>query len=426
MENNEQIQEQENHKMSDREIADKVARDYKKDGYEFTDIKDAQKKLTYEMIANDDVESVNRAVKAAGEITGKLAQLILYQEVSDSPEYLPKNLEDFLKSIYMGELAYGNTYEESFNIDTGIEMYDENQYVPNALAKPKVDDAFTISMYQSSGALTSNAYRLKKRISITENQWLPYFKQGKLSEFIARLRIQVRRVYKMYLVSKLANLIKTGTPRATVNDSTSQNMFDAMTNLGVIVADMSNLNTKYNYKSDAAINHTNQEDLLFFVNTATKSRINTGVKSQLFNADFLVGESGIATINQFIDLGKEITVPENINNPVTIGSTPYVDENTIHVISKKSLIHLNQVQREGQQEYLNNMCLEICLHVWGVVGIRNWGQWVKYTCTNLNTLPTGANSTGQLHTNILQQLDEQMEDSQKSRSKKVKKEVNNE
>lgn len=153
--------------MTDKQIKDaanQIAAEY---GYD--SINTAQSDLNNKMKSSDAFIS-SRASNTAGTIVAKLLQLVLYQEVVTLPEKLSTGKQQVINDAFEGNIAFGNTYEESFLLPTGIEDFDPNKYVPDSRMEPKFTDSFVMSMYQTSGDLAAGAYRFKKRISININE----------------------------------------------------------------------------------------------------------------------------------------------------------------------------------------------------------------------------------------------------------------
>lgn len=370
-----------------KDAANEIANEY---GYE--NINAAQSDLNNKMKSSDAIIS-SKAANTAGTMIAKLLQLVLYQEVVTLPENLSTGKQRVISEAYEGNISHGNTYEESFLLPTGVENWDPNAYVPNERLEPKFTDSFVMSMYQTSGDLAAGAYRFKKRVSINVNEWLPYFKANTLNVMVEKYRKTIRDTYDMYIADMLCTLINTGTPQTIINDTQSGNTFECINTIGGIVENMKQENTEYNYKDTLAIGYLT-DNFSVYMNSKTINLINSGVASQLYHNNFVIGDNGIFTKEQMRNVGNKLVIPTT-NDPITINKdSPYVPENTIHIIAKDALVHKNQVVYEEQQTYINNMTVEVVLHVWGVVGIRPWAQWVKYTSDYLNTLPTGANSNG--------------------------------
>lgn len=358
-----------------KEIADSVA---KERGY------DSINELVTDV--NSKLSSKNPATKMMGEriaasTVEDLLLLCLYQEIegTDTADYIK-----FANRFDDGYIASGNSKEYVVNNDTGHDTYTPTMFIPSSLTTTNVDK-YTIQMYDSKNQLNSKAYQFKKQKTFIEPNWLPYFKEGKLAVFIMELREEIRRSYYMFKFDKIAKLITTSTPQTTV-EGTAPNLFDAMNQEVLpLLRELTTYTNKYNYQETTHINVLKPEDMILIANGEIIQQLNSGIKSQLFNAKFfdfknIIGEENI------VNLGNQLQISDG-NTAVSVIDSPYVDKNTIYILDKSAIKHILQIDRYESQSFAHNLALTLVLHVWGAMDILPWKVFFKYHNTNLSTLP---------------------------------------
>lgn len=341
------------------------------------------------------LESTNKAVKQkavsdAREFTKDLLLLVLYQDIDKMSDL--GYVSDFANKFDDGEISEGNAKQYIANKLTGNDTYLSNEFVPAKKSKKSVE-THVIQMYtkdNSTGdiSLHPKAYQFKKPLTLQEPEWLPYFKSGALGEFIAELQRQLATVYNIYKFNKIANLIKTQTFNKSIT-GTGKDLFECLSDeILPAIRKMTTLNSEYNVNAKSKyVHNTKIEDLIVIMSPANIQRIQSGIKSQLFNAKFL----DIGTLlneNNIINLGNEINIGDS-DTEISIGAAEYVDDNTVYVLSKKAIRHVSQISRQESQAWAENLSIQLTLHVWGAVDFLPWGQGFKYTNPNLSKLPAG-------------------------------------
>lgn len=378
-------------KMTDEQLKEtkKIADDIAKTtvnsttGETFKDIKDLQNTANDLMRSSNIVEQ-QRGMEIARGAVKDLLLLCLYQQIEGNklPGYM-----DFANKFDDGYIENGNSKQYMFSNDTGVDSYQETEFVPSAVTNTSVD-SFIIQMYSAGGVLNANqAYQFRKPKSITEAQWIPYFKAGKLAEFIGILRNEIHRVYSYYKFNKIATKITTSTPAKTI-EGTATNMFDCFVKEVLpTIREMTTLNSKFNYDvRNKNLTAAAPEDLMLIANGKVITQLSAGIKTQLFNQQLLDYHNLLDSMN-IVNLGNKIVVPEDVNTPISVEDTPYVDEETIWIVHKDALKHVLQIDRTESQSFAANMVIQLYLHVWGALDILPWGQIVKYHNANLMTMP---------------------------------------
>lgn len=324
---------------------------------------------------------------AARAVVENLTKLILRMELFKTPN--PDYMDRVLGYFNDGVVKEGNAKLYRFNNATGVSTYVNTQFVPSALTTTDVDE-FKIGMYTDAQGLTLTAqgYQFRKTLVFTEPQWIPYFKSGNLVQFIAELEANMYLSWKIYMFDKLMTLItKTTSGIGKQITGSTPNAFDAWA-LDILpeIRKMTTLSKTYNYnQTNTNLMLTNPSDLLIFAHPKTIQTLESGIKSQLFNAKFL-DLKGILDESNFIDAGLKLTVGTE-SNKVDVQSTYYIDETKIYVVSKHAIKHFTQIDRIETAFYGRNLATEFTMHKWGALDFLPWGQAFVYTNTNLNTLP---------------------------------------
>lgn len=356
--------------------ADKIAsKDYGAKG-----AKDFIETTNNEMSSSDKYTRSTAKTRAASYVAD-LAKLILYQTIEDNNKIT--YMKEFSEVFNDGNLHEGNTKQYIATLDTGNETYDANAFIPKGITKPMIESKL-ISMLNSDGTLTSTAYQFKKPLTITEAQWMPYFKAGNLKGFIEKISGDMVRAYDLFKFDKIARLLTSLKPQKEIV-GTEKDCFRALSN--EVFPEIENM-LKYNseYNLDGTSDYTdagNESNIMIVVGNKLLSRIKNGVSSQLFNAQFFGTNSSPYDI---VSLNNQLTIGD-ANTPTKTSSTQYVDEDTIWVIDKGLIKSLLQVESNESQAWATNMTIQLTLHVWGVIDTLPWKKVFKYTNPNLKVLP---------------------------------------
>lgn len=327
----------------------------------------------------------NLAVKEGRKVVAQLTQLLLRQELytNKTHDYITK----FVDMFDNGVVNEGNGKVYDFNNTMGVDTWNADIFIPDAFTSEDVDE-FKITMYQSNGQLTTQGYQFKKPIVYQEKRWIPYFRAGNLSAFIQQLAASIDRAYYWYMYDKIARLITDNSKRpGKVINGTATNAFDAWsTEILPEIRKMTRLSKDYNYnQSNTNLLATEPKDLLVFASSKTIQTLQSGIKSQLFNVQFL-DIKGLVDAENFINLGKKLTLGTT-SQKVTTENEEYVNDNTVIVIAKDAIKHFSQVDTVETQFFAENLSTLIVKHKWGAIDWLPWSQAFVYTNANLNTLP---------------------------------------
>lgn len=337
------------------------------------------------------VSSTNAAERRMGEKLGaetitELALLVLKQEIVSQakPSYL-----NFANIFDDGILDAGNSKQYLFNMPTGNSKYDPDQFIPINRTEQFLKQHI-ISIYDRNNigeiTLNPNTVQYRKNLTISEVNWLQYFKTGTLNQFLTELRSNLRMSFEMFKYDKIANYITSLQDIKTVQ-GTAKNMFDCfvdeifplLTNFDYYSSDY---NRDQNFKGIVAAGASNMYMIMSANNLA---RFKTGIKSQVYNAQFL-NFKNIMDDSRIFSLGKKFNI-SNENTPIVMKEETYIDDNTIYIFDKNIIKLLYQIDKQQSQSFAENLATQIVLHIWLTYDTLPWGQIVKYTNKNLKVLP---------------------------------------
>lgn len=343
-------------------------------------VKDFMETTNLQMKSTDLITRKSGETRAAGFVK-ELALLLLYQVVIDSNSI--EYMNSFSNAFNDGEISEGNSKEYIVSLDTGFDAYDESKFIPSNITKPLQENTI-ISMFNADKTLNKDAYQFKKSLTITEMEWLPYFKSGELKKFIDLISGKMLRSYELFKFDMLAKLLTSLVPQKVIA-GVEKDCFRCISNeVFPEIENMIKYNKDYNLlASSDYVDACNESDIMLVVGNKLLSRLKNGVESQLFNAQFFGPNSkpyNILTLSNKLTFGDSQTA-------ITTDTSQYVDEDTIFAFDKNLIKSLIQVQKNESQSWAENMTIQLTLHVWGVVGTLPWNKIFKYTNANLKVLP---------------------------------------
>lgn len=343
-------------------------------------VKDFMETTNLQMKSTDLITRKSGETRAAGFVK-ELALLLLYQVVIDSNSI--EYMNSFSNAFNDGEISEGNSKEYIVSLDTGFDTYDESKFIPSNITKPLQENTI-ISMFNADKTLNKDAYQFKKSLTITEMEWLPYFKSGELKKFIDLISGKMLRSYELFKFDMLAKLLTSLVPQKVIA-GVEKDCFRCISNeVFPEIENMIKYNKDYNLlASSDYVDACNESDIMLVVGNKLLSRLKNGVESQLFNAQFFGPNSkpyNILTLSNKLTFGDSQTA-------ITTDTSQYVDEDTIFAFDKNLIKSLIQVQKNESQSWAENMTIQLTLHVWGVVGTLPWNKIFKYTNANLKVLP---------------------------------------
>lgn len=335
------------------------------------------------------LNSENPAERIVGERIAQqtvtdLLQLCLRQEIMNSP--LPNYMGEITEKVFEGFLSEGNQKEYIADLSTGSTTIAGATFVPTEETIKKLE-SYTLQVYDSNKQLNAKAYQFMKEQTIPLGQWIPYFKSGKLNEYIGKLQTSLNKVYQLYIFDKVAKIIADKTKGKIVN-GTATNLFDAWLEVLPHIDKMQQYNKDYNAEqSSQEMYASSPDDLVIFTSTKVRSLTKNGIKSQLFNAELLGANAKTLNDSNLKFLGNKITL-SNQSTIITNAADEYIDDSTIIVVDMSRIRHLIQLDQAGTQFFQKNITEYISKNVWGIVDILPWCKKLVYTNTNLLSVPS--------------------------------------
>ena len=372
-------EQEKNIKEKNKQVAQKLA---ETKGFEsFNDLTQKAKEL---LNSSDAVErSIGKAI-AQGEVDS-LSKLILRQEIIDAPtgDYM-----DIVEKIFDGWMYEGNTKEYLVDLDTGSSTYDVNEFNPKKQTLNQIE-SWKIQIYndaEDGKHLSPQGYQFKKQLTLPVNEWLPFFKNGTLNDYIAKKQLKLNRTFKKFIFNKFATLVSDKTKGKIVN-GTATNLFDAILELAPLIDDMQLENSTYNNEQTSKnIYAADKKDIYIFCSTKVRSMIMNGIKTQLFNTSFVGAENKSFNYENLKLLGNKIIVGDE-DSIIKISDEPYVDDSTIIVIDLSRVKNIVQVDEIATQDYANNLTRYEVKHTWGAMDVLPWCKKIVYKNINLLTMP---------------------------------------
>lgn len=305
-------------------------------------VKDFMETTNLQMKSPDLITRKSGETRAAGFVK-ELALLLLYQVVIDSNSI--EYMNSFSNAFNDGEISEGNSKEYIVSLDTGFDAYDESKFIPGSVTKPLQENTI-ISMFNSDRTLNKDAYQFKKSLTITEMEWLPYFKAGELKKFIDLISGKMLRTYELFKFDMLAKLLTNLTPQKVIA-GVEKDCFRCISNeVFPEIENMIKYNKDYNLLATSDyVDACSETDIMLVVGNKLLSRLKNGVESQLFNAQFFGPNSkpyNILTLSNKLTFGDSQTA-------ITTDTTQYVDEDTIFAFDKNLIKSLIQVQKNESQ-----------------------------------------------------------------------------
>lgn len=340
---------------------------------------------TSAQINNKDIVAQSEGLRQARDFTQSLLLLCLNQSIE---QFSNLSYMDFVNIFDDGYVNNGNSKEYIATKPTGNDTFIAEKFIPAKVSVKSVEKHI-IQMYSSAGTLGTQAYQFKKSLTIQESLWLPYFKSGKLGEFINNLQNQLMDSFKMFKFDKIAKLITgSNTTYAKTITGTAPDMFEAITTeLLPNIRNMTLLNSQYNKDSNSKyIQTTDLSDLMVIMSPKNLTTLESGLKTQLFQAK-LLNVGSVLDASNIILLGNQLTIGTG-DDVISVSDDAYVDDNTVYVISKNAIKHIAQLNRVESQAWAENMTLQYTFHVWGAVDFLPWGQCFKYTNSKFANLPS--------------------------------------
>ena len=366
------------------------------------------------MMSSESPVTAAMGERMAGDFTQSLLGLTLYQNFYNQYDL---GAYSWINKFDDQIVNQGNQVQYTRQLITGNDQYDEALFNPTSLTYPKLDVVAYIKLYktfngnQNSDLATFDdngckGYKFKKPQTLIAEQWIPYFKSGKLMEFIGDVVSNMSKSYNLFKVNlfeeAITKIISSATAPSNQGQSTegtlnanhvykfngnSADMLSSFTKeIFPLITSMKFLTNKYNLRLNGnatGLNNAKPEDILMFVNQKTYTRLNNGVLANVFNNKLAEIEAIIPKEN-IICTGNKTNSVTGSSTAITMSSTPLIGDNQVLIMTKDCLKHLTFLQyRPEEQLYTTNLARQITLHAWGSLGFIPWGQCVLYENNNL-------------------------------------------
>lgn len=330
-----------------------------------------------------DAKTSNRAMKQIEQITGDIILKVFTQEIY-AAKILPEN--NLLSNFNDGYLNYGNTKEYTQQLLTGASSYTEpntpNDYVPTGLSKIPVETQH-ISFYKPDGqTLNDNSFKWRKEIAYIQTNLIQYFLSGKTSEFISKFITSAAQSLTILLYDKIYTALTTtkGGKQITLKGN---NVIECWEEVFDIFNDMSTQICKdYNFDQTTQYpTSSNPEDIIVFANHKVLQKLKTS-KAFVYNSGNLEPLKGVIE-NQALISGRKYVIGDE-NTIITTTNDSYVDDKTIILFDKKSLIKIIYMLNENvSQFWAKNLVESKYIHLWFTWAFFRWGRIAVIKSDNL-------------------------------------------
>ena len=325
------------------------------------------------------------ALLGAGNLVTNLTLKILQQDIFETQS--PNKYEKFIQRFYKGEL-YGNTKEVVFDLATGVDNYNVNEFIPTKITAPK-QEFFHINFLKPDGTLADNSFRWKKPITVLKVLWTQYFISGKLEEYVSKIIKDLKQVMTMKLYQLILDTIIAEAPSTNTGSlGVATNNFSAWVDeIFPAVEDMLFFSNKYNINPNSKYLHSaEKKDLIALMSIKTYNAYKHGTLSQLFN-------SKAADLSNILD-ESNIHIPERVLNIqtsddiITKDASFGINDETVIIFDPEYFYFMRQIEQNEEQRFTTNLANQHTYHFWGVFTIAPQAKIFKYTNTNLNKSPS--------------------------------------
>ena len=311
--------------------------------------------------------------------------VVTYQEKT----ILYSQIGFLINSVSKYDLEQGNGIRFIKHVPVAGKDFEPNKFIPDQLDPDKFR-TYRIEFYDSqTGALKPNSSKRKWEITYRQADLIQYFIDGQLSTFInEQILGKIKQSMKIWMYDLIMkNLVKTaGKGKHLAASVNATNLFDALTmDLLPEIRRMHLNSAEYNYDQaeQNIFDASHKNDLVMLVHPDVKVKLDTNIKTQLFNAAKL-------DLYDFVGQIHEVNFKFNLvdGQPVTMATDTYIDPNTIIVFDKRNYFKfIKMLEVSGRQDFPYNMTTLEILHYWSTFDFLPWGKVLTYTNPNLNTQP---------------------------------------
>lgn len=307
---------------------------------------------------------------------------------------------DFVKQFFFKVVETGNGTQVINQLPVGptntTTPLNLSQWTPQQQSKKFVEtqtiNFFTNSSNPENQTFSSQGFCVELELTISETEYLAYFKNGNIEVFYQNLRKQIEETTILAIYDKIANLV-TGTsfsPQKTIT-GTATNAFECWTKeIFPNIRQMCLPNVDYNYSPQSKCMEAPLfKDVRIIMSPLTWTNLKTNIMSQLFHVDYF--KDGVLDEENIDVLGRKLTLG-NGTEAITLATSNYIDDNTIIVYEKGELLKwIRQYQGTASQFFASNFTNYYHHYEVLALDFMPWAKCFKYTNSSLNVNPNGAN-----------------------------------
>lgn len=367
------------------------------------------------------------ATTTAEQLVKDLLLKVFYQSIGTGGS---SNYLRWIDELPVFTLEQGNSKEYVTKTLQGIAHYNSAQRIETTdVVNKQHAQVSNFFVKNSNGDLVLNTYSFQWKIwtNIKQPEWVPYFKQGTLEEYIAILLQNLRETRFLALSDFILSRITAETTLAINGATTAQNQQEGKifkvagtaTNMYNVVVDdllkiMNELEletSKYNYGGSTwndVFPKFNKDDYIILVPdnfyTSVRSMLSQLPSAQLFPLENFISAS------QFKRCGYKLNVP-GLTKATTSGSgtnttitqttvaggvsdvitkdanNKYIPNDQIIIFPKWAIQRTRLVNLSNSQDFASNMSSDVFVHYWENIMFRKNAPFIVYQNANLLTQP---------------------------------------
>ena len=380
------------------------------------DVMNADPSVSVNMARARSVEIRAAATTTAEQLVKDLLLKVLYQEIHSggAAKYL-----DFIDKFPVFKLEAGNAKEYVDELYQGVSTYTSGTRVENTEYVNKQLSQVAQFYKKNGDDLALNTYSFQWKIwnTIKRHEWVPFFTQGNLEEYIAQKLNNMRKTKFIaladYILSRItaeANLAvnKAATALAqqegkfALVEGTAPTIYQALTNeILPIFAELKLESSKYNYGGEAysgVFPEWNKDKYIVLVPdkfyTAMMSMLSQLPSAQLMPITEMINLSNIRPCgNRFEVDGITHAVNQNTGTNMTIqqglvsvtdktikkhATNKYIPDNQIIIINTDAIQRTVLVDQNEQQSFAANMSTDVFIHNWENIMFRKSKPFIVY------------------------------------------------
>lgn len=345
-----------------------VANNYAKaNGYK--NAQDMNEKIA-DGLNSGDINVRNATDRAARLVTSELLPMLFNQIVQSNPSY--GDLKGVIDSYYNGQKSEGNGFSVSNVLATGPTSEDtvitngNSNFVPDAntiLKSKPITQEYQVNFFTATSTpdaltLAPEGYAFYKEMTINNIKYKQHWRSGAGVQWLANW---AATLYDSYIIWKFDKITKRLLPSADAQWSqnpnctyttTKTNAYECWVDIIAKIKEFMMLTNEYNFDANyKKLQSSNFDNFRIFVSQRTVATLESGVKTQLFNTQFLAPKilEKLEVIN-----ARVLTVDTTNNNIYTTTQANYVKDTEIFIIHNDAFGDWNQTQETASQFFARN------------------------------------------------------------------------